>query len=77
MPNEFTVVGENRDDESQLLVMGTDGIYYGYQPAREHFSPVEPDESWTMYVTADEVFPDAMPDVISATLIPRAAEPEG
>lgn len=48
MPNEFTVVGENREDASELLVLGTDGKYYGYTPASEEFAPVEPDEHWVM-----------------------------
>ncbi|HYH13361.1 MAG TPA: hypothetical protein VD789_13470 [Thermomicrobiales bacterium] len=77
MPNEFTVVGENRDDESQLLVVGTDGLYYGYQPAREHFSPVEPDESWTLYATVDDVLAEVASDVPTPAPIPRAAGLEG
>lgn len=46
MPTEYTVIGENRDDESQLLVMGADGRYYSYVPARELIAPVELDETW-------------------------------
>ena len=52
MPNEFTVVGENKSDEAELLVQGTDGKYYEYDPARERFSQTEPDDQW-------EIFPDA------------------
>lgn len=55
MPNEFTVVGENRDDESELLVLGTDGKYYEYDPARERFSHTEPDEHWELFSNGDEV----------------------
>jgi hypothetical protein len=35
MPIEFTVVGEHREDLSQYVVIGTDGHYYEYEPARE------------------------------------------
>lgn len=49
MPNEFTVVGENRDDESELLVLGADGYYYEYDPAHEQFSRIEPDETWEFF----------------------------
>ena len=54
MPNEFTVVGENRDDESELLVVGTDERYYGYDPAREQFSATDLDERWEIFPEADE-----------------------
>ncbi len=53
MPNEFTVVGENNDDASQFLVVGADGNYYGYSPSQERFVPVEPDEQWTVFASAD------------------------
>lgn len=55
MPYEFTVVGENREDESDLLVLGTDGKYYEYDPAREHFSQIEPDDQWELFPPDDEV----------------------
>lgn len=53
MPNEFTVVGENRDDDTELLVLGTDEKYYGYDPSREQFSVTEPDERWEIFPGAD------------------------
>ena len=55
MPNEFTVVGENKDDETELLVLGADGKYYEYDPAHEQFSHVEPDEHWEMFPDTDDV----------------------
>lgn len=61
MPNEFTVVGENRDGESELLVLGSDGRYYEYDPAREHFAVTEPDESWEMFPDVDEGTADLFP----------------
>ncbi len=58
MPNEFSLVGEHRDDTTQLLVMGTDGRYYRYFPEREQFTPIEPGEEWVVYQGPDEVEPD-------------------
>lgn len=60
MPNEFTVVGENNDNTAHLLVVGTDGHYYGYLPDQERFVPVEPDDGWTVFDGAgvlDEIAP--------------------
>ena len=53
MPNEFMVVGEHTQDGHELLVKGADGYYYQYDPAREQFLRIEPDETW-------QIFPDAM-----------------
>ncbi|MGD9713791.1 MAG: hypothetical protein AB7V46_17275 [Thermomicrobiales bacterium] len=46
MQIEFTVVGEHREEPSRFLVVGADGDYYEYDPAREHIAAVEPDERW-------------------------------
>lgn len=46
MPTEYTVVGEHREDATQLLVMGEDGRYYSYVPAREQISPIDLDDTW-------------------------------
>ena len=54
MPNEFTFVGEHRDNSDQLLVLGADGNYYRYQPAQESFAQVEPDESWLVFPEGEE-----------------------
>lgn len=54
MPNEFTVVGENKDDESELLVLGADGKYYEYDLMREQLSRTEPDDHWQMFPSNDE-----------------------
>lgn len=54
MPNEFTLVGENTEGESGLLVIGADGKYYEYDPVHERFSPVEPDERWMLFPNAQE-----------------------
>ncbi len=57
MPNEFSVVGEHQDDHNHLLVMGTDGLYYGYFPEREQFTRLEPGDDWVIYRDRDEVDP--------------------
>lgn len=49
MVNVFTVVGEHKVDDAQLLVLGADGHYYGYLPRRQHFVLVEPDHHWCVY----------------------------
>jgi len=54
MPNEFTVVGENRDDDTHLLVVGADGNYYEYDPSREHMAMTEPDEQWELFPDTEE-----------------------
>lgn len=56
MPNEFTVIGEDTNDATRLLVVGTDGRYYGYFPAEERIVPVEPDDRWQLL--ADAAAPD-------------------
>lgn len=54
MPNEFMVVGEHKDDEGELLVMGSDGNYYEYDLQRDRLSPVEPDDQWEIFASAEE-----------------------
>lgn len=54
MPNEFMVIGENRDDEAELLVMGSDGKYYEYDLHEDRFSPVDPDDHWELFPGAEE-----------------------
>lgn len=54
MTNEFTVVGEHRDDELELLVLGSDGAYYGYRPAQEAIRPVELDDG-VWIITRDAI----------------------
>jgi hypothetical protein len=51
MLNEFTVVGEHKEDKAQFLVLGADGHYYEYDPAREQVTAIEPDARW-------EIIPD-------------------
>jgi hypothetical protein len=54
MPYEFTLIGEHTIHSYRLLVLGTDGEYYEYDPAREDFSIVHPDDNWEIFVDIDE-----------------------
>ena len=61
MPNEFTVVGEHRDDSTQLLVLGADGQYYRYLLAQERFIQIEPDATWLVFEGTVESFDEPEP----------------
>lgn len=61
MPNEFAVVGEHRDDAMQLLVIGSDGRYYDYDPSRELIAPVDVDEHWRVFIDPDEALEQLAP----------------
>ena len=54
MPNEFTVVGEHKEDESELLVVGADGKYYECDLYRDRLSLIEPDEQWEIFPSVEE-----------------------
>lgn len=60
MPTEFTVIGEHKEDKTQLLVLGADGEYYGYFPERELFLPIKPDENWVVYPQLEEEAAEAL-----------------
>ncbi len=47
-PNELAVVGENKDDPEQLLLLGSDGNYYAYGLADGNTQPVQPDDHWSV-----------------------------
>jgi hypothetical protein len=61
MTNEFIVIGEHKENELELLVKGADGAFYDYDPVREAFSPVDPDENWVITETGVLETGDAMP----------------
>lgn len=62
MTNEFTVVGEHKENELELLVLGADGGYYEYDPLHEAVRPVEPDEAtWTITARAEPEDVDGPP----------------
>lgn len=46
MNNEYNVIGEHKDDDEHLLVVGDDGQPYDYHLSRETVEPVEIDENW-------------------------------
>ncbi len=47
-PNELAVVGENKDDPEQLLLLGSDGNYYVYSLPDDSTQPVVPDDHWSV-----------------------------
>lgn len=56
-PTELAVVGENKRDPSQLLVMGADGSYYAYSLPDGDTRAVEPDDHWTIEpVSSQDLF---------------------
>jgi hypothetical protein len=52
-PNELAVVGENKDDPEQLLLLGEDGNYYAYNLPEDDTQPVEPDDRWNVEIDSD------------------------
>ncbi len=55
MPTEYTVIGEHREEDTQLLVVGADERLYSYIPARESIMPTDLDETW---VTHEDSVPE-------------------
>lgn len=47
-PTELAVVGENKDDPEQLLLLGSDGNYYAYSLPNGDTQPVQPDDHWSV-----------------------------
>lgn len=45
-PTDLSVVGENKDDPSQLLLLGSDGNHYAYSLPEDSIQQVEPDDRW-------------------------------
>lgn len=48
MTTDFVVLGERRDDPSQLLLRGDDGGFYAYDLTTGRVSAIEVDAAWTM-----------------------------
>lgn len=61
MPNEFAVVGDHRENAAQLLVIGLDGRFYDYDPARGQPTPVEVDEHWVLFENPADVLDGVAP----------------
>lgn len=56
-PNDLAVVGENKDDPTQLLLLGADGHYYAYALPDGDPEEIEPGEEWEIEpVETDELF---------------------
>jgi hypothetical protein len=53
-PNELAVVGENKEDPEELLLLGSDGNYYAYHLPEGDPELVEPDEHWEVESTPEE-----------------------
>ena len=45
---EFQVIGELRDDPHHLLLLGSDGHYYGYDIISGEINELQPDDSWAV-----------------------------
>lgn len=43
---ELAVIGEKREDPTQLLLLGEDGVYYVYSLDEGVPRPIEPDAGW-------------------------------
>ncbi len=48
MTTDFVVLGERRDDPSQLLLRGDDGDFYAYDLATGHVSAIKVDAAWAV-----------------------------
>lgn len=46
MTTEYSVIGEHKQDDGHLLVMGEDGQPYDYALTSETIEPVEIDDRW-------------------------------
>jgi len=53
MTTEYSVIGEHKQDDGHLLVMGEDGQPYDYALTSETIEPVEIDDRWRIDEDAD------------------------
>jgi hypothetical protein len=54
LPTELAVVGENKQDPDQLLLLGADGNHYAYSLPSGATQPVEVDDQWMVEVEAEQ-----------------------
>ena len=47
MPNEFTVIGHDRDDDA-LLLLGDDGQHYAYDLPHDRLTPADLSDEWVV-----------------------------
>lgn len=55
-PNELAVVGERKEDPSELLLLGSDGHYYSYTLPDGEPEEVVPNDEWEIETTSPEEF---------------------
>lgn len=48
LPTELLVVGEDRDDPRNLLLLGDDGQFYAWSLLDDDTEVVEPDQRWRL-----------------------------
>ena len=48
MTNEYNVIGEHKENEEHLLVVGDDGQHYDYSLTSERVEPVQVDDRWNV-----------------------------
>ncbi len=48
LPTELLVVGEDRNDPRNLLLLGDDGLYYAWSLLDDDTELVEPDQRWRL-----------------------------
>lgn len=53
-PNELAVVGENKNDPSQLLLLGADGHYYAYSLPDGDTKEIDPNDDWEVEATPSQ-----------------------
>ena len=58
MPIEFTVVGEHKEDNRLLLLLGADGQYYVYFPDTEEVAEIDPYDDWEIFERREDVEPE-------------------
>ena len=54
LPTELAVIGENKQDPDQLLLLGADGHHYAYSLPTGATEPVEVDDHWQVEVETDQ-----------------------
>lgn len=59
MTSEFNVVGEHKEDDQHLLVLGDDGQHYDFSLITESFEPVQVDDSWKVDEERSDLAMDA------------------
>lgn len=56
IPTELVVVGEDRNDPRNLLLLGDDGVFYAWSMQDDDTEPVEPDQRWRLTTPLPEEY---------------------